>query len=152
MKRQKIKYIIISVVIIAVIVAIVLCVKFWGKNKEEVVTQVDKKILLEDYCWSEVIQYEVEDTNEDGMTTVSVSAPDFSQLAENLMEEEKVVTEEALLDTMLNTSVDTRTYSFRVEDTTEEVVKEAFYEQVVYELIIEAIKNIEYTEEWSVDE
>lgn len=152
MKRQKIKYIIISVVIIAVIVAIVLCVKFWGKNKEEVVTQVDKTMLVEDYCWSEVTEYEVEETNEDGTATVSVSAPDFCQLAEMLMGEEKVVTEEALLDAMMNTSVDTRIYSIRVEDTTEEVVKEAFYEQVVYELIIEAIKNIEYTEEWSVDE
>lgn len=152
MKKQKIRYIVISIAVIVIIVAIVLGVMFLSENKEESTAQDVKGVLVKEYCWSKVVQYDIEETEEDGMATVTVLAPDFCQIATVLMNEGRDITEEALIDAMLNTSADTKTYSIMVEDTTEETVKEAFYEQVAYELMLEAIKNIEYTEEWSDEE
>lgn len=107
---------------------------------------------VKNFCKQYASEYTVIES-ENEKCIVSVEAPDFQRIVEILLEEGKEdISAEALEETIEKNSDCKKEYIVSVESEEKNVIEEAFLEQVSYELMVAAIKDVEYEEKWSVEE
>lgn len=85
---------------------------------------------------------------------VSVNAPDFKNVAEAIMAEngENDITVNDI-EKIVNEYPDyKKEYKFWVDADEKDEVEKGFLSEISEELIVDAIKNIDYTEEWGAEE
>lgn len=120
-----------------------------GISKKE-----DNSNALKKYCEKYVSEYEVIEEKENGSIMVSVNAPDFKNIAEAIMAEngENDITVNDI-EKIVNEYPDyKKEYKFWVDANEKDEVEKGFLSEISEELIVDAIKNIDYTEEWSAEE
>lgn len=69
-----------------------------------------------------------------------------------LKEGQEEVKVEALKEAVKKNSDCKKEYIINVESEEKDVIEEAFLEQISYELMVAAIKDVEYEEKWGVEE
>lgn len=116
-------------------------------NKEDDIDAVKK------YCENFASKYEILDKGENGNVMMSINAPDFKSIMEFIIEEKKGqnITADDIEKAVEEHPECKKEYIFWSDgEGNNEIIKD-FLEIVSEELIVEAIKNVEYTEEWSVE-
>lgn len=114
----------------------------------------DDRDAMKRYYENFTSKYEIIERGQDGAVIVKISAPDFKSIVSHIIEEnnnqdisvndiEKAVEEHPECE---------KEYIFGADDEDSDKIKKEFLEKVSEELIIEAIKNVEYVEEWSAEE
>lgn len=107
---------------------------------------------VKNFCKQYASEYTVIESESD-KCVVSVEAPDFQKIVEIMLEEGKEdISAETLEETIEKNSDCKKEYIVSVESEEMDVIEEAFLEQVSYELMVAAIKDVEYEEKWSVEE
>lgn len=114
----------------------------------------DNKNTIKAYCIQYASEYEVIQKNSDGKFEIRVLAPDFKQVIESMLEEnqELNITSKALRKSAKKHPGYEKEYTFYSDSDEMKDIENAFLEKVAHELAIDAIKNIEYKENWSVEE
>ena len=116
------------------------------------------EICLEDaiknYYIQYVSEYKILQKNKEGQFEISVIAPDFERIIESILTENKEVeiTVTELERAIQKYSDYEKEYRFYSNSEQPIDIENAFLQKVSYELAVGAIKNIEYTEEWSTVE
>ena len=91
--------------------------------------------------------------NDDKTCVVSVEAPDFEKIVGILLEDGEQELNVDLLEQIIDNNPDyTKEYVVNVENEDTLEIEEAFLEQVSYELMVSAIQNVEYEEDWGTEE
>lgn len=114
----------------------------------------DNSNALKKYCEKYVLEYEVIEEKENGAIMVSVNAPDFKNVAEAIMAEngENDITVNDIEKIVNEYPNYKKEYKFWVDANEKDEVEKGFLSEISEELIVDAIKNIDYTEEWSAEE
>ncbi|MGN0408912.1 MAG: hypothetical protein ACI4E3_00745 [Candidatus Fimousia sp.] len=109
---------------------------------------------MKKYCEKYVSEYKVMEKKDNGSVMISVNAPDFKRMLEVIIEEneEKDITVDDIEKVAKKYPDYKKEYKFWVDTEEDDEIKKAFLNEVSKELIVEAIKNVEYTDEWSVEE
>lgn len=109
----------------------------------------DVKEYLEEYA----MDYEVI-KEENNKKQLKIKAPDFPKVITVMSKdgEEKEIRKTDLEEAVKDYPEYKKEYIIWVEDTSQEQIEEQFLQEVSKELIIEAIKDIEYTEQWGAGE
>ena len=121
-------------------------------NKKEENQKTEEE--LKSYCADYSSEYEVLESEENGASKISVEAPDFRTIIKIVLDEKGVhdITVHEIEETAKMHPEYTKEYLFVVDDESEDEIKKRFLEEVSKDLIIEAIENTEYKEEWSAEE
>lgn len=114
----------------------------------------DDKDAIKDYCMQYVSKYEVIQEKPDGKFEISVLAPDFEQVIETILTEDKEI---EITSIVLEEAVEKypdceKEYIFYSDSDQMENIEKAFLEEVSHELVVSAIKKVEYKEKWDVEE
>lgn len=113
----------------------------------------DESDVMKNYCEDFTNNYEIEEKG-DGTIKVKVVAPDFKSIAELILE--KTNNTDFSVNDIKKTADENpelvKGYEFLVTREDKSEINKAFLDKVSEELIIEAIKNVEHTEEWSAGE
>lgn len=120
-----------------------------GISKKE-----DNSNALKKYCEKYVSEYEIIEEKENGSIMVTVNAPDFKSITEVIMAEkgENDITVNDI-EKIINEYPDyKKEYKFWVDADEKDEIEKGFLNEISEELIVEAIKNVDYTEEWSAEE
>lgn len=114
----------------------------------------DNSNALKKYCEKYALEYEVIEEKENGAIMVSVNAPDFKNVAEAIMAEngENDITVNDIEKIVNEYPNYKKEYKFWVDANEKDEVEKGFLSEISEELIVDAIKNIDYTEEWSAEE
>ena len=85
---------------------------------------------------------------------VSVNAPDFKSVTEAIMAEngENDITVNDIEEIVNEYPDYKKEYKFWVDTDEKDEVEKGFLNEISEELIVDAIKNVDYTEEWSAEE
>lgn len=118
----------------------------------EILKKEDDSNRLRKYCEKYTSEYEVVEKKEDGAIMVKIDAPDFKSIIEDILFEngKKDVTVDDIEKAVDEYPDYNKEYKFWVN--CDDEVERGFLNEISEELIVEAIKNIDYTEEWSADE
>lgn len=121
------------------------CGKF---NKE------DNRDAMKSYCENYTSKYEIIEHGQDGAVMVNISAPNFTDIVSLILEENNNhdITVKDIERAVKEHPECKKEYIFWADEEKNDEIKKEFLEKVSEELMIEAIKNVEYTEEWSVEE
>lgn len=114
----------------------------------------DSSDAIKRYYENYASKYEIIEQGQDGAVRVNICAPDFKSIVSLIIEEnnnqdiivndiERVVKEHPELK---------KEYIFWVDEEERDEIKKEFLEKISEEMMMEAIKNVKYTEEWSVEE
>lgn len=110
---------------------------------------------LDDFSWEQISGYTTEVSSDGNVITATVVAPEYAKIIESIVKKDPNidVTIEVLGKAINEHPDKVKEYSFVVSSESEETVREAFLDQVSYELTVIAITNIEssYTEQWEVE-
>ena len=107
---------------------------------------------IKEYCQKYVSDYKILEEKEEGEIVVSVTAPDFSNIVEAIVNEGKENIEIEDIEKAVKDNPDCeKKYVFSVCSEEKEEIEEKFFEKLSEELIIDAIQKIEYREKWSVE-
>lgn len=119
-----------------------------NKNKENNIDSVKS------YCEKYASEYDVIESGDNGAVQVSVEAPDFCKIVENIIGEsgDQSVTVSEIEDEVNRYPEYTKEYNFWVDKEEDSEIRKAFLDEVSKELIIYAIRNTEFKDEWSVEE
>lgn len=114
----------------------------------------DGRDAMKRYCENYTSKYEIIEQGQDGAVMVTISAPDFKSIVSLIIEENN---NQDISVNDIERAVEEhpeckKEYIFWAEDEESDEIKKEFLEKVSEELMIEAIKNVEYKEEWSVEE
>lgn len=122
--------------ILAVCVVIMLLSACGEKTPEQ------EKEELKEYCKSYATEYTVDSENDDGTYTISISAPNFSEILSEVSDQEEL-TIETLKKAVEDHPDITKEYQIFVENKEQAEIDVAFFEQVSYDLVVGAITDIE---------
>lgn len=120
-----------------------------GISKKE-----DDGNALKKYCEKYASEYEVIEQKENGAIMVSINAPDFKSVTEAIMAEngENDITVNDIEEIVNEYPDYKKEYKFWVDADEKDEVEKGFLNEISEELIVDAIKNVDYTEEWSAEE
>ena len=92
-------------------------------------------------------------SEDDGHSVVSVSAPDFREIAVIVFGENKGsdIDAKAIIDYAKQHPECKKEYLLDVENSTGEEIEKAFLDQIAYELMSSAIQSHEYSERWDTE-
>lgn len=136
MRKRKQRITIVLMLLVSII--LVSC----GKSKQ------NERKEIQEYCSSYAEKYEILEKAEDTVILVNVEAPDFKKIAEVMIKDKKEMTSENLEKTARKYPKYQKEYQFLVDENEIEEIKEKFLQETSKNLIIEAIKNTNCTEEW----
>lgn len=131
-----------------IILFMILCLMFMvscGKKENE-------GEALKKYCIEFVSEYNVLEEYADGRIKVSIIAPDFVHVIAAIKDEnEKVEITPKNLEKGVKKHIEfEKEYIFYSNVNEINDVEKAFLQEIAYDLVIDAIKNIEYTERWDM--
>lgn len=134
--------------IISVLILCGILILFTGCLKED-----KEDNGLDDFCKEYISEYSIIQENDDGTFVVSVMAPDMASIMENMSEnsQEKDIDVDDLED-MIKDYPNYKEYVFVVNELTNSEIQDKFSDEIAKDLVISAIKNIEYNETWSAEE
>lgn len=114
----------------------------------------DSEEGIKQYCEQYVSQYEVLENGNDDTIMVSITAPDFGVIVKKIVSESdnKEVTIGSIKKKIEENPECIKKYSFSVNRENNDEIKDAFLRELSKDLIVDAIKNSKYNEDWSVDE
>lgn len=117
-------------------------------------SEKEKDDALKNYCEKYASEYEVIEQMENGAIMVSVNAPDFKSVTEAIMAEngENDITVNDIEEIVNEYPDYKKEYKFWVDTDEKDEVEKGFLNEISEELIVDAIKNVDYTEEWSAEE
>lgn len=120
-----------------------------GISKKE-----DDGNALKKYCEKYASEYEVVEEMENGAVMVTVNAPDFKSVTEAIIAEngENDITVNDIEKIVDEYPDYKKEYKFWVDADKKDEVEKVFLSEISEELIIEAIKKVDYAEEWSAEE
>ena len=102
----------------------------------------NEPVTFEDTCWEQVEDC-VTTELDDGTVSVSLSAPDYTALLELLIENglDEELTIELLAEAAKDNPDAVKEYTFIVESSDDEAIREALLEQIAYEMLILAMED-----------
>lgn len=112
------------------------------KNKS---TESDED-AIKNYCVQYASDYEIIDNSNNSEIQINVTAPDFSSIVAILAEENREITLRELEKTVEEHSELKKNYNFSVKSEKADDIENAFIEEVLYDLMVNAISNTEYAE------
>lgn len=118
-------------------VAVLLAISLAGcANKSE------EPLTFEDSCWEQVKNLKKKKL-EDGNVSVSLTAPDYTAVIQYLVENgvSKDVTLEMISDAIDANPKAVKNYSFVVESSDEEMIRDALIEQIAIDLLVIAMED-----------
>lgn len=122
--------------VITILLAAILILVLAACSKEK------NSVSFEDSCWEQVEDYETT-ILEDGTVSVSLYAPDYTALLELLVE--NGVAEELTVEMLTEAAEDNpdavKEYTFVVESSDDESIREKLLEQIAYEMLILAMEG-----------
>lgn len=108
--------------------------------------------FLEEFKKEYVLDYSIEQKNDDGTYTVSFIAPDVEKIVKIMAEENMEKNIKNMNEIIAKEDLWQKEYMLVVEEATNNEVEKAFYSAIAKELMMSAFKTIEYREEWSAEE
>lgn len=110
------------------------------ENSSPVSELEDESVAMRESCWAKVTDYKVVE-QEDGMATVTLTAPDYPALLQHLVDNGVTtgVTIDMLDEAAAQNPDAVKEYSFAVDAVNEEDVKEALMEQIAFDLMAVAV-------------
>lgn len=116
--------------------------------------EVGKEEFLKDFAEKYVEEYTVVDRNDDGISKISIVAPDIVEIARIIFEDNQ---EEKLdlgrLQEAINEYSDyKKEYIIEVDEVADLVIERKFYDEIVRKLVDAAFESLEFREEWSIIE
>lgn len=111
-----------------------------------------EEFTLEELCKSYAANYEIEESSSESMYQVKIKAPNFEKIAEIIINNENYekLDQNLFLNAIYENPELEKQYIINVNSENE--IEDAFLDQIVYELITAAIKDVEITEEEEVTE
>lgn len=105
---------------------------------------------IDEYCWNQASDYTIITENTDGSVIVTLIAPDYAQLIQNILLENSYtkVSVKSLSDAIKASPDTVKEYVISANSTDEATIKAAFNDQIAKELVIAAISRTETKEEW----
>lgn len=113
------------------------------KNNND--TKADtEKFELEELCRSYASNYEIEEKDGDGLYNVKIYAPNFTAIAEDIIAtgNSTNLTNDLLVKEIKNYDGNKKLYEIKIDVITDSNIEKAFYDQIVYEMMTVAIKNM----------
>lgn len=114
----------------------------------------DDSDAVKRYCENYASEYEILEKGNNGAVKVSINAPDFKSIMSLIIEKKnnQDITVNDIEKAVEKHPECKKEYKFWTDGEENNEIKKDFLEIVSKDLIVEAIKNVEYTEEWSVEE
>lgn len=107
---------------------------------------------IKEYCQKYVTDYKILEEKEKGEIVISVTAPDFNDIVEEIGNKGKEDIDIEVIEKSVKGNPDCeKEYVFSVSSEEKEAIEEKFYEKISEELMIDAIRKVEYREEWGVE-
>lgn len=118
------------------------------------VIETDDNSILRNYCANYASDYTIAENGEDATVLVSIEAPDFKAVIEQIIDEKvgSDITVQDLEEVVKSDPENVKKYVFTVNSLDKGEIEKGFIDEVSKDLIVAAIVNTDFTEEWSTEE